>query len=209
VRASRALFASLGASLSLVLAGSLALATISTVVAFQGWPGVASGQRSVSESQLQVASAPASVTRATALMMTTRRPRPAAPAHQEARRAPVRTTTAPPAQTASRDVAGSKATQAHPASAPASATLSGAGPSRTTTKPKKVVVPVDAEPVRRIGNDLGSVVAGAGQGLGDSVSQLSPELGKVVSDVTTGVGTTVAATTQLVADVLDALAPKK
>nr|MBA3326844.1 hypothetical protein [Solirubrobacterales bacterium] len=41
MRSTRALFASLGASVTLVAAAAFSLLTVSAVVALQGWPGLA------------------------------------------------------------------------------------------------------------------------------------------------------------------------
>lgn len=207
MRASRALFASLGASLSLVLAGSLALATISTVVAFQGWPGVASGKRAAAEPQLRVAAVGrASTTQAVALRVP-HRARPTQPRRRPTSAA-ARTTLRTPARRIATRATGTTATQAHTGAAPAAMAMS-AGAATTTRKPPKRVSVPSAEPVREIGNNLGGAVAGAGKGLGDAVANISPELGNVVKDVTGGLGTTVAGATQLVADVVDALTGAK
>lgn len=211
MRAPRAIVASLGASLALVLAGTLALATVSTIVAFNGWPGVDTSDAHESSNALAVAPAAARDGARTARALVVARPAPK-PRVQPRRPAVRRATAAPRAPRTvvapTRDAGGRRAAQSGTGRAPQSVATS-VPPAKEKAKPKSPVYHATA-PVRDLGNDLGGAVAGAGQGLGGAVSNVSPALGQVVQDATSAVGQTVAGVTKVVADVVDGLTqPKK
>src|SRR5690349_23334984 len=72
MRSTRALLATLGTSISLVAAGVLALFTVSTFVAFKGWPGIDDGGSSGRTPGLVLRAAPSAVSPTAALAPTTR-----------------------------------------------------------------------------------------------------------------------------------------
>jgi hypothetical protein len=210
VRGTRAFVASFGASLSLVLAGSLALMAVSTVVAFQGWPGIAAPDSashdevlaSVASTQTDRAQARA---KAASLVVAKAAPKPRVVVHR-AHKAPATHVTkvgAIPAPTTV-SASGHAKPVVHPAAAPQS-TASAVAPVTAAALTSARPTYTAGDPVRKVGNDLGGGVAGAGAGLGGVLDNISPALGNTVEKVTTAVGGAVAGVTQIVAAVLDSL----
>ncbi len=200
--------ASLGATLTLVLAASLALAAVSTVVAFQGWPGVQMNHTHDKAEVLAAVAPASSAERASAkgspsLTVPHRAPAPPRPAHHAAPTvAPHRVATVS-SVAPSRGTSGRVSVQAHPAAQAANVASAVPPANKNASTGKPAYKPGD--PVRKVGNDLGGTVAGAGKGLGDTVSKVSPALGETVTKVTQAVGQVVAGATDAVGKVLDDL----
>jgi hypothetical protein len=191
MRASRGLLATLGVSTCLVLAGTLALLSVSAVVAFKGWPGLSPELATSQPTELAAISA-----------------RPVPPAAESTRAdAIVIASAAPPA---SRRSIGSTPTQARYSGRireVAEAVQAPAHPPTVATAPTGPVVarplapdqPQVQETVRKVGGGLGAAMKDTGHGLGDTVREtgsklsdrvqpISPELARTLENVTQTVG---------------------
>jgi hypothetical protein len=196
------LVASLGASLSMIVAGSLALMTVSTVVAFQGWPGISTADPIGAKSELA------------ALDAGTRAGAPskpvvlAAPRHASTTRTAKRHAAASrPVHTAALTTIATPKSQTHPTShavvavQPKPATsIAPATQKRTTTA---------GDPVRKVGAELGGSVSDAGEQLGNAVGSASPQLGDVVKKVTDVVAHVVSSATDMLGRTLDLVSGAK
>jgi hypothetical protein len=185
-----------------MVAGSLALLTVSTVVAFQGWPGLDTSHTSVHADTLATASA---ATRSThdgeAKALVVAHPAPVRRATPHKRPASHRTTIVASAT----PVTAVKTTKlARPAVAPPAATAVQSSPPVTAKAPAKSR-PAAGDPVRKVGAGLGGTVADAGTHLNGVLANVSPTLGKVVQNVANAVAGVVAGTSQLVAGLVDRL----
>lgn len=198
----RALWASLGAGTSIVLMGVGVLAAVSTVVAFNGWPGASRGGGTTPSAMLaQGAPAPAIERVATT-------PRIVVPdASSRERREGARG--ARPT-----DAAGDTGSaRVVPDTTSNTGTGTGTTPSRnvqgTTIAPKVPPVPKSvAEPVRQAGSELGSSTDQTVKDLGKAVEPISPTLSNAVGDVGQVVGDTVQGVTNTLSDVLDSVLAK-
>jgi len=181
--------------MSLIVAGTLALTAVSTVIAFQGWPGITWGTGA--EQADVLASVSAATSRSThehrMAVVVPPKPEVAAPKPTRARR-PAATTVAPTPATGG----GPKST-AHPAAAPRPV-MGSAAPNRqpvTADKP----VSTASQPVRDLGDQVGGAVANVGK----SVSAVNPTVGKAVEGVTNAVGGVVVGATEIVGEIIDKL----
>jgi len=184
VRGKRGLFASIGAATSLILAGTLALASVSTVIAFRGWPGVHSAPPITSPAIL--ASAPTAGKQTHHSRALTVPAAATAPSHAaaskshssgDARAASATQHASSPANVPSSPVVVSAA---KPASASSSSTSAPAKPAK-----KKAHL---GDTVTKVGDGLGNTVTKTGQALGNVVEPISPALGQVVTNATDAVG---------------------
>jgi hypothetical protein len=206
MRAARGLLASLGASTCLVLAGTLAMATLSTVVAFSGLPGMrtatAQPQPAVLAAVLPAESTPVTP-RPVALARPSRpavaRSRASAPASATSP-APAGSRTRPrPGPAPARQTAPSTdaETPAQPSDAPvgeAPAAPSGSGPAATAD-----------EPVRSTGNAVGGAVGAVGGGVSKAVEPVAPVVAPIIDETGKVAGASVAVLTEAVAGVLGGL----
>jgi hypothetical protein len=206
MRASRAGWASVGAGTILVLIGALILAVVSTVVAFQGWPG-ASGPQSAAEPTALLAAA------ATAAGVATDSELTGADVRVPAARRPPTAASSRPARTTeserSRGAAPQRASVVEPAASPvvrepASADTSPAGTPAPAT-PVQESLDSTADTVRRTGDALGGTLGGTVGGLGEATTPVSPTLGQVVEDVGTVVDDTVQGVTDSLGVVIESL----
>ena len=181
VRFTRGFLAGLGAATSLVLAGSLALLAISTVVAFNGWPELRSAEPPSETATLAVISAPAAAAaQPVKLAAPVRRPQPPSQgvaSRQSATTAKTAPSTEPPAsaplpQDIPRRRAGDVSSSDTSEPAPAAETPPPLGVGETTQ-------PL-ADGVRKVTKDLG-----------DTLVPNSPTLNQTVDGVGETVGTTV------------------
>lgn len=195
MRATRGLMASLGAGTALVLAAAAALFSVSTIVAFRGWPGVdAPG----------VGSDPTAIAVASSLT----------DADLAARRIVV-----PASRSMARKQAGaSGATHLHGgptvASRPSVAVRgrlpesSHAPTSKATPAPGPRVrdeTVTAGDPVREVGTGVGNAVGEVTGGLGEAVRPVSPALGRTLDGAGRGVEQTVGGVTRGVGTTLDTL----
>ena len=209
MRSARALLASLGAGTCLILAGTLAMATLSTVVAFSGLPGIRAGSSdALPAAVLATAAVPTAGTAEGSRVVALAPPdsRAPVPARRPVAQAGARAGATSQGVTAAPAPRGPGATTDPVATDPVAVVEGGSTddpprPPRPEPRPSPVL-PADAgEPVRAVGD----VVAGTGAGLAQTVAPLSPEVAVVVDETGKVAGDTVAAATEAVAALLDAL----
>lgn len=208
MRFARALLASLGAGTCLVLAGTLAMATLSTVVAFSGLPGLRSGTAATPPAILAAAGPSAGSADVVPVALA----RPAVPSRTTA--TPVGGASAPrvtaAAAVAAAQTAGSVVPQGGPNTTtptptPSAASGGGSGslPQAVTppakTRPSPAVTAPSGGPIRDVGTTAGGIVAGVGGGLAETVRPISPPVATIVGDTTKAAGDTVEGATGTVA----------
>lgn len=194
MRVTRALWASLGAGTSIVLMGVGVLAAVSTLVAFNGWPGASGGGQTTPQAMLaQSAPAVERISTTPKIVVPEARPRPA---RRETSRARI------PVETA-RGVPAVRVEPLRTGTGPILQRERDTADSPVTTPP--VPEPTPGDPVRQAGTDLGKSTDQTVKDLGKAVEPLSPTLGKAVGDVGQVVGDTVQGVTDTVSDVLDAV----
>jgi hypothetical protein len=207
MRATRGLMASMGAGLSLILAGSLALSLVSALIAFHGWPGVQS-QRTADERAVIAEVGPGRTVAAHAPALRLpdvprRRPTPA-PRQTAAPAAPATTTprrsVAPPPVTRKSTVA---KFAKHPPDPPQTTSVKVAEPS-TPAKPDvlKATLAPAADTVKNLGTTLDTTVNRTGQAVSDLVSPVLPGVGKAVEATTAGVGDLLSKLTGIVSQLI-------
>jgi hypothetical protein len=198
----RTLIASLGASAALVATAALSLLALSVVFAFGGWSGplgqstdktplvFAASDRSHAAAPQRIASGPAPIV-APAPAPARRAVRPdgrsSGAAGSRARRAPARSTTS--------------VSTGHPAPMP--------NPTPRPVPPAPVARPKTGDPVRQIGNSLGSTVQETGTALADATQPLAPPVGAAVEQVLNVVADVVRGATDGLGNTLDRLLPKR
>ncbi len=205
MRATRAILASLGTGMSLVLAGVVLLAAVSTVVAFNGWPGSTDLATQTPAAMLADAATPAAAERvsAPAALVVPEAPRPVRQAVRRASEDPI--ATGSPAQDAT--LAPQSSSSGSSGAATGAAPLAagdGGDPSGTSSAP----APRPAggtESVREAGAGLGGALDETVGDVGTSLAPVSPTLGQATDDIGRIVGDTVQGVTNTVADVLDGL----
>jgi hypothetical protein len=197
----RALFASIGVSVSLVAAAALSLFAVSVVIAFGGWS--AGMGESTTPATLVIAgttttqSKSSSARRSTAavVLRTQSRPqRPAVVARPRAVPKPVR-----------RPAAARVVHQPQVAHGPALRPQPVQQPVATPPAPApKRVVPT-GDGVRRLGDDLSSAAQNTGKALSDVTAPLAPPVGSAVQKVLDVVATALEKTTNGLGGTLDKL----
>ncbi len=218
MRSIRALLASFGAGTCLVLAGTLAMATVSTIVAFSGLPGIRAQTAALPASVLAAAAPSAGTMQALATPRVVALPAVSTRAsvgRAIAGRAPSRdtasagssssTTLGDPPRTAGVD-------QPPKAGAPSgSAAAGGASGSSAGSKPSAAAVPAAPRPpaaggpVGTAGAALGGAVAGVGGGVAKTVEPVAPGVSIVTGDAGKSSGATVTGATEAAAGALDGL----
>jgi hypothetical protein len=200
----RALFASIGVSVSLIAAAALSLFAVSVFIAFGGW-SAALGE-SAPPAALVIAG-----TATTASQKDSERRR-AAPVVLRARaQRPQRHAAAVPRRVEPKPV---RVTEArfvpHPAvtSAPAAAPVQTPPAVTPQPAPPKKAAPT-ADAVRRLGDGLSSTAQNTGKALNEVTAPLSPPLGAVVQKVLDAVGEVVQRTTDGLGGTLDKLAQQR
>ena len=201
----RALFASIGVSVSLVAAAALSLFTVSVVIAFGGWSAglgestppaalvIAGTATTASKADSKRRSAAPVVLRAPAP-----RPRRHAPAARKrvepkpARAAQARVVRRPP-------VASAPNGAPDPVQTPAAATPAPA--------PKQTAPTGDV--VRRLGDDLSSTAQNTGKALNEVTAPLSPPIGAAVQKALDAVAEVLQRTTDGLGGTLDKLGQKR
>jgi hypothetical protein len=201
----RALFASIGVSVSLVAAAALSLFTVSVVIAFGGWS--AGLGESAPPSALVIAGTTTTESESHAS------PRGAAPvvlrapAHRRARHvaaAPVPVAPAPTPRLAAARVRHPVVTHAPDRPQPVQAPL-GETPTPTPTPAAAKHVPPAGDAVRRLGDGLSSGVESTGKALGDATAPLVPPVSSAVEKVLDAVAEVLQRTTNGLGGALDKL----
>lgn len=206
MRAWRAVLASFGASTSLVLAGAMGLAAVSTIVAFQGWPGVEpqnAAARGAVVAQARTASSRTVRESAVVVVPTARRVAPLRASAPRAQRTTVATT---PVRT-NVSVTPSQFRGGHTQGATSS--ISAAPGGEAEKAPTKQTSSSVGDPVRRVGEGLDGTVQQTTKSLGDGVRPVSPALSNTLDETGQALGETVKAVTDAVGAVLDGLKPKQ
>jgi hypothetical protein len=203
VRFTRGFLAGLGAATSLVLAGSLALLALSTVVAFKGWPELRSAPPRTETASLAISAATTSA--ASAPVVPLARPRRTGArghARPSSRRVGVRPTTD-----------GSTSRPAGPFDRPdtqdrgTARNQAASQPSQEKAEPEPGErKPADA--VRETTKPLADGVRDLTDGLGDTLEPASPTLNETVDGLGQTLGTTVEGLGEAVGNVVDGLLGK-
>lgn len=210
MRATRGLLASMGAGLSLILAGSAALMFVSALIAFNGWPGVRT-ERTADERAIlaQVAERAAAPDAPAPVAITLpRTAKPAAPAPPRPRR-PVKGAAAKRPTTA-RTVAGKRPAAGAPdpvAADPAPADpapAAAAAPERKALTAAVSLAPT-GQAVKSLGAALDSTVTQTGDALGNLLDPVLPVVSQAAKDATKALGYVIASLTAAAAN---ALAPQ-
>jgi hypothetical protein len=201
----RALFASIGVSVSLVAAAALSLFTVSVVIAFGGWS--AGLGESAPPAALVIAATTTTASkdevkrhRAAPVVLPARAQRlerqaPVAPRRVESRPAPVAQARVVHRPTASAPVAAPAPVQAPPAA--------------TTPAPAPKQTAPTGDAVRRLGDDLSSTAQNTGKALNDVTAPLSPPVGAAVQKVLDTVAEVLQRTTNGLGGTLDKLGQKR
>lgn len=177
------------------------LAAVSTVVAFNGWPGASRGGGTTPSAMLAQSAPSQSIERVSDT------PRIVVPdASSRERRGGAR-------DTRPTDAAGDVGSVRVVDTTSNTGTGTGTTPSRnvqgTTIAPKVPPVPESVtEPVRQAGSELGGSTDQAVKDLGKAVEPISPTLSNAVGDVGRVVGDTVQGVTNTLSDVLDSVLAK-
>ncbi|HUR84642.1 MAG TPA: hypothetical protein VMY78_04795 [Solirubrobacteraceae bacterium] len=198
----RALFASIGVSVSLVAAAALSLFTVSVVIAFGGW---SAGMGSATTPQALVFDGTTTTAaRSDASRLASARPvvmrAPAQPRPQRAEAAPARAASAPARATnatvVSRRSIVSQAPQYIPPADPPAA------------KPAPAPVSHAGDGVRRVGEGLSSTAQKTGSALGDVTAPLGPPVSEAVQKVLDLVAAVLQRTTNGLGGTLDKVAQR-
>jgi hypothetical protein len=198
----RALFASIGASVSLVAAAALSLFTVSIVIAFGGW----SAGLGESGPATTLVFGPTGPTRSTDAMTASAHRRPVV------LRAPAATRPRPSASAPARGAASAGA--AVPARAISHPAKVSAAPPVPATQPVATPGPIPAhnlatgDGVRRAGEDLSSTVHSAGKALADVTAPLGPPVSAAVQKVVDLVALLLRRTTNGLGSTLDKVGGK-
>jgi hypothetical protein len=201
----KALFASLGAGITLVATAALALLTISAVFAFGGWSNPVS--EAVTKPALVFEQANPSGRDGARILARSGKRRIVAPAPRAVR---AERRTARPASTRTR-------ARARPAATSVSAPGSGTAPALELPVVRRPAAPTVAAPpapktgdhVRKVGDTLSAVVQDTGTALADATQQLAPPVSAAVQQVLNIVADVVRRTTDGLGNTLDALLPPK
>lgn len=198
MRATRGLLASLGASTALVLAAAVVLFSVSTIVAFRGWPGIDATVVGPESQRIAVSAAypgGAGATSAARIVIPRAPARPRRPAAASAPRTSrtrtgARVIVSLPARSVRRNL------PAAPAAAKPRA------PSRSPDPPARAVSTA-GDPVRQAGSGLGGVVGGVAGGLGGALRPVSPALGRTLDQAGRSLDQTIGGVTGAVGSLLD------
>lgn len=198
MRTGRGLIASLGVSISLIAAGSLALLAVSTVVAFKGWPDTAA--RSTAQRTTAIAPAvpdgPSRAARAKPIKLAAA----IRPGSSAARPRPTRAT----ARRRTGAVLPVTAVRTPPVASSVGQTGAGAAatPARTSPEPAAKL----GDGVRETTSSLGATTSDTTKTLGEAVGPTAPVVGKTVDSVGTLLNETLTGLGKTVGKVVDGLA---
>lgn len=212
MRSTRALIASLGASISLVAAATLLLLTVSAIVALEGWPGLAQaddppplvvGDRELADAGRR------STTDAGAGPVVMRATEPARAAGDPAPRprpSAVRESEAPSSRPAPREPRPEPALSRPP---PTRAPEPEAEPPAARTPEPEPQPPRrrTGDPVRELGDGLSGALQDRGKALKDLAAPISPEAGKTLEDLANFLAGIALKTSALLGAMLDGAVP--
>jgi hypothetical protein len=196
----RALFASIGVSVSLVAAAALSLFTVSVVIAFGGW-SAGMGESKPATTLIFGAAEPAHTTAARAAAVADRTP----VVLREAAAPRPRRAATPPAGVAAK---AGKGTDARVVSRPAAARPLPATFQQPVVTPAPAVAEHKAttgDGVRRAGEDLSSAAHSTGKALSDATAPLGPPVSAAVQKVLDLVAVLLQRTTNGLGGTLDKL----
>jgi hypothetical protein len=197
----RALFASIGVSVSLVAAAALSLFTVSIVIAFGGWS--AGMGESAAPSALVIAGTTTTPSKSHASRRSADPVVLRAPAHRGERHVAAAPAPVAPARTprlaAARVLRHPVVTQAPDRPQPVSA------PPGETPTPAKKHTPPAGDAVRRLGDDLSSAAQNTGKALSDVTAPLAPPVSSAVQKVLDAVAEVLQRTTNGLGGTLDKL----
>ncbi len=200
VHSSRALFASLGASMTIIAAVAFLLFSVSAVVALQGWPGLDSVPTRpalvLEDSAAMLPSGAPGSREADAPMVMAAAPRRAAAGRSSSRRI-VRATAAPVTRTPVQSAVTHRIAALAPVSRPGPLA---AQPDAAPLSRSKRGTPTASDAVRELGDGLSGTVQKAGTGL---ATPLAAPLGSTVEQVSKLLAALLQRATGSVADVLD------
>jgi hypothetical protein len=196
----RAYLAALGTSLSLVVAGTIALLALSTFVAFHGWPGISDGGRADVPDLVVSAAGEAPGTQGSAvapqtapLVLGSRASAPAtAPARQGTLGARERSGTAPAPDATATPNEGASAS-------PGNGQSTTAPPPATPTRPKA------GDLVRNTGSVVADTTRDVTGTAGHVLTPVSPDAGAAVEQTGDTVAGTVGTATKTIAGAVDGL----
>jgi hypothetical protein len=197
----RALFASIGVSVSLVAAAALSLFTVSVVIAFGGW----SAGLGESAPATALVFGPSAGARTTDVKASKGMPAVVLPAAQRSASRPA--TASPPAQAAATPGASAQARVISHSVITAAPTpmVSDNPPMAVPTAAPK---PATGDGVRRVGTDLSSTAHTTGKALADVIAPLGPPISAAVQKVLDVVGALLRRATDSLAGSLDKLGQK-
>lgn len=194
----RALFASIGVSISLIAAAALSLFAVSVVIAFGGW----SAGMGESEPVQTLVFGSTETAAAKASNATSQRPvvlrRAAAPRPRSAAKAPARAIAG-----AGRNAHASVISQAVIAKAPPE--VAEPAPAAPAAQAPAVHIPATGDGVRRVGEDLSSTAKSTGKALADVTAPLGPPVSAAVQKVLDLVAALLKRTTDSLGGTLDAV----
>lgn len=202
MRATRGLLASLGASTALVLAAAAALFSVSTIVAFRGWPGVDAPVAAAGDDRITVAS-----TAGSGMSMVSHTSRIVVPETRIVRRR----ASAPRATMVSARTAASIVTRPRAAvrrripdsvNRPAGTTST---PAASQPAPGEDKPDPAGDGVREVGTGISDTVGGVAGGLGDAVRPVSPGLGRTLDQAGRSLEQTIGGVAEAIGVTVDAL----
>lgn len=206
MRSTRALFASIGVSVSLVAAAALSLFTVSAVIAFGGW-SAGMGESAPPPALVFDGTAPTQPEDGTAWLAAAEPVVLRATARSRPRRA-----ASAPAPAASSTAAGLDVVTRRPVvdHAPARTRTAVRPPAATpppASAPAPTPKPTTGDAVRRVGEDLSSAAQSTGKTLSDLTAPLGPPISAAVAQVLDLVAAVLQRTTKGLGGVLDKTLP--
>lgn len=207
MRFTRSFLAGLGAATSLVLAGSLALLAVSTVIAFNGWPEIRSAASEDRVTSLAMATAPSAeqtAVRAVPLATTAARPASRERASRETRR-PATRRPSPARQDTVRVGAGAPSAPAVSRGAPVNGAGERAGTETAPKTPAAPRAPKPADAVRNTTAPLADTVRDVTDGAAQALDPVSPTVADTVGGLGETVGTTVDGVGEAAGNIVDGL----
>jgi hypothetical protein len=200
----RALFASLGVSVSLVAAAALSLFTVSVVIAFGGWSAGLGESAPPDALVITTTTASRGESKRHVVAPVVLRARPQRPKRHAA--APPGRVDAKPARVAQARVARRPAATSAPVVHPAPVETPAAA---TPAAPAAKQTPATGDAVRRLGDDLSSTAQNTGKALNEVTAPLSPPVGAAVQKVLDVVAEALQRTTDGLGGTLDKLTQKR
>ena len=204
MRATRGLLASLGASTALVLAAAAALFSVSTIVAFRGWPGVEGPLSATGDDRITVASTTGQ--NGSFGSSSKRIVVPAARVVRSRRAVAPRISTPVGARAATTVVSRPRAAirRRIPDSVNAPTAAGTPPPVTLPTERERQAAPA-GDGVREVGSGISDTVGGVAGGLGDAVRPVSPALGRTLDQAGRSLEQTIGGVAEILGVTVDAL----